>query len=178
IMGRRLVWRPGADIEVLDAPFDLLESAEFRGSPVAEVYASGMPIRRRLADADCPIDFPMLAELRNDGLTDYLASPLLFTDGEIHLATWTTRQPGGFTDAQIEAIESICAGRRGPRAAANRGESARYLCRQQRRRAYSRRPDSAGPRRSDPCGHLAVRYARLHLFRGPCARADFGLAAQ
>jgi adenylate cyclase len=55
------------------------------------------------------MDFPMLAELRNEGLTDYLASPLLFTDGEIHLATWTTRQPGGFTDAQIEAIESIVA---------------------------------------------------------------------
>jgi adenylate cyclase len=95
IMGRRFVWRPGADVEVSDAPFDLLESAEFRGSPVAKVYASGMPIRRRLADADCPIDFSMLAELRNDGVTDYLASPLLFTDGEIHLATWTTRRPGG-----------------------------------------------------------------------------------
>src|SRR6516225_2395381 len=109
IMGRRFVWRPGAGIEVLDAPFDLLDSAEFRGSPVTKVYASGMPIRRRLADADCPMDFPMLAELRNEGVTDYLASPLLFTDGEIHLATWTTRQPGGFSDAQIEAIELIVA---------------------------------------------------------------------
>jgi adenylate cyclase len=109
IMGRRFVWRPGTEVEVLDAPFDLLESAEFRDSPVAKVYASGTPLRRRLADADCPMDFPMLAELRNDGVTDYLGSPLLFTDGEIHLATWTTRQPGGFTDAQIKAIESIVA---------------------------------------------------------------------
>ena len=109
IMGRRFVWRPGADVEVLEAPFDLLESAEFRGSPVAKVYASGMPIRRRLADADCPIDFPMLRELRDEGVSDYLASPLLFTDGEIHLATWTTREPGGFTDAQIEGIETIVA---------------------------------------------------------------------
>jgi adenylate cyclase len=109
IMGRRFVWRPGAEVEVLDAPFDMLESTEFRASPAAKVYASGMPIRRRLADADCPIDFPMLAELRNEGVTDYLASPLLFTDGEIQLATWTTRQPGGFTDAQIKAIETIVA---------------------------------------------------------------------
>jgi len=109
IMGRRFVWRPGAGVEVRDAPFDLLETAEFRGSPVAQVYAGGMPIRRRLADADCPIDFPMLRELRDEGVSDYLASPLLFTDGEIHLATWTTRRPGGFTDAQIEGIESILA---------------------------------------------------------------------
>src|SRR5262245_49952211 len=178
IMGRRFVWRPGTEVEVLDAPFDLLESAEFRDSPVAKVYASGTPLRRRLADADCPMDFPMLAELRNDGVTDYLASPLLFTDGEIHLATWTTRQLGGFRDAQIEAIEidrrSAGAGRRGPRAAANREQSAGYLCRQQRRRAYSRRPDSAGSRRSDPCGNLAVRHARIHSVSGPRASADLG----
>jgi adenylate cyclase len=109
IMGRRFIWRPGADVEVRDAPFDLLETAEFRGSPVAKVYATGMPIRRRLADADCPVDFPMLRELRDEGVSDYLASPLLFTDGEIQLATWTTRQAGGFTDAQIEGINSIIA---------------------------------------------------------------------
>jgi adenylate cyclase len=109
IMGRRFIWRPGADIEVRDAPFDLLETAEFRGSPVAKVYATGTPIRRRLAEADCPIDFPMLRELRDEGVSDYLASPLLFTDGEIQLATWTTRQAGGFTDAQIEGIKSIIA---------------------------------------------------------------------
>jgi adenylate cyclase len=109
IMGRRFIWRPGAEIEVRDAPFDLLETAEFRGSPVAKVYATGTPIRRRLAEADCPIDFPMLRELRDEGVSDYLASPLLFTDGEIQLATWTMRQAGGFTDAQIEGIKSIIA---------------------------------------------------------------------
>jgi adenylate cyclase len=109
IMGRRFIWRPGAGVEVRDAPFDVLETAEFRGSPVAKIYASGMPIRRRLADAACPIDFSMLEELRDEGVSDYLASPLLFTDGEIHLATWTTRQPGGFTDAQIKGIETIIA---------------------------------------------------------------------
>jgi hypothetical protein len=102
-------WRPGAGVEVRDAPFDLLESAVFRDSPVAHVYARGKPIRRRLADADCSIEFPMLKELQDEGVSDYLASPLLFTDGEIHLATWTTRQPGGFTDAQIDGIESIVA---------------------------------------------------------------------
>ena len=109
IMGRRFIWRRGAEVEVREAPFDLLETAEFQGSPVAKVFVSGTPIRRRLVDADCPIDFAMLRELRDEGVSDYLASPLLFTDGEVHLATWTTRQPGGFTDAQIEGIESIIA---------------------------------------------------------------------
>jgi adenylate cyclase len=51
----------------------------------------------------------MLRELRDEGVSDYLASPLIFTDGEIHLATWTTRHAGGFTDVQIEGIQSIVA---------------------------------------------------------------------
>src|SRR5215470_14242947 len=109
VMGRRFIWRPEAGVDVREAPFDLFETAEFRGSPVAKVYASGMPVRRHLADADCPIDFPMLRELQDEGVSDYLVSPLLFTDGDIHVATWTTRQPSGFTDVQIEGIESIIA---------------------------------------------------------------------
>ena len=40
-------------------------------------------------------------------MTDYLASPLFFTDGTIHVVTSTTREPGGFTDAQIAGIEAI-----------------------------------------------------------------------
>jgi adenylate cyclase len=90
-----------------EAPYELLETAEFRDNPIARVYQTGGPIRRRLADPDRALDFPVLAELRAEGVTDYLASPLLFTDGAIHAVTCTTREPGGFTDTQIAALEAI-----------------------------------------------------------------------
>ena len=76
-------------------------------SPVVRVQTTGETIRRRLANPDCPLDFPFLAELREEAVTDYLALPLRFTNGEIHAATFTTRQPGGFTAEQIAAIEAI-----------------------------------------------------------------------
>jgi adenylate cyclase len=107
VMGRRLVWRPGAAIEISEAPYELLESGDFLDSTIARVYLAEEPIRRRLADPDCPLDFPILSELRDQGVTDYLASPLLFTDGSIHVATCTTREPGGFTDEQIAVLEAI-----------------------------------------------------------------------
>jgi adenylate cyclase len=107
VMGRRFVWRPGTEIESSEAPYELLESAEFRDSPIARVYETGRPIRRRLVDPGGALDFPVLAGLRAEGVTDYLASPLLFTDGAIHAVTCTTRQPGGFTDAQIAGIEAV-----------------------------------------------------------------------
>src|SRR5215467_15309743 len=107
IMGRRFVWRPGAEVEAREAPYELLESSDFLDSTIARVYLTEKPIRRRLADPDCPLDFPILAERRAEGVTDYLASPLFFTDGTIHVVTSTTREPGGFTDEQTAGIEAI-----------------------------------------------------------------------
>ena len=107
VMGRRFIWRPDAEVEVTEAPYELLETEYFRDSPIARVYQTGEAIRRKLADPDCPDDFPLIADLRAEDVTDYLASPLVFSNGDIHAVTCTTRQPGGFTDAQIAGIEAI-----------------------------------------------------------------------
>src|SRR5262252_1081451 len=107
IIGRRFIWRPGADVEISEGRFGLFDTPEFRENPVARVYATRNALRRRLADPDCAIDFPILQELRAEGVTDYMALPLLFTDGAVHVVTCTTKEPGGFTDAQIASIEAI-----------------------------------------------------------------------
>jgi adenylate cyclase len=107
IIGRRFIWRPGADVEISEGRFGLFDTPEFRENPVARVYATRSALRRRLADPGGPMDFPILQELRAQGVTDYLASPLFFTDGSVQLVTCTTRQPGGFSDAQIAGLEAI-----------------------------------------------------------------------
>ena len=107
VMGRRFLWRPGAEVETSDAPFELLETELFRDSPIARVYRTGEVIRRKIVDPDCPNDFPVLVDLRAEEVTDYLASPLVFSNGDIHAVTCTTRQPGGFTNAQIAALEAV-----------------------------------------------------------------------
>jgi len=107
IIGRRFIWWPGADVEIAEGRFGLFDTPEFRDNPVARVYATRTALRRRLADPNCPMDFPILEELRAEGVTDYLAVPLFFTDGSVQLVTCTTREPGGFTDAQIGGLEAI-----------------------------------------------------------------------
>ena len=109
IVARRFIWRPGAEVEVSEGRFGLFDTPEFRDSPVAHVIATRETLRRRLADPACPLDFPILLERRSEGVTDYLATPLFFTDGTIHLATWTSRQPAGLSDMQIAGIEAIVA---------------------------------------------------------------------
>jgi adenylate cyclase len=109
VIGRSVVWHADTGARVTEIGYERLAEADFLASPVAHVYSTGMPLRRRLAAAGCPADFPLLDVFRAEGITDYLASPLFFTNGEIHVATWTTRQLGGFTDAQLAGIETVVA---------------------------------------------------------------------
>jgi adenylate cyclase len=109
VMGRLFQWQVGSGVTTSEAPFDFFETAEYRASPVVAVYATGHAIRRRLADKDCPDDFAVLRDLRSQGVTDYAAFPLAFTDGSIHVATWSTRQPGGFSEAQIDGLRAVVA---------------------------------------------------------------------
>jgi len=107
ILARRFLWRPGAHADVDEAPFAFATNAGYRDSPITRVRSSGEAIRRRLADPHCPMDFQILKELQEDRVTDYLAAPLPFTNGEIHVASFTTQRTGGFSKAQIGAIEAI-----------------------------------------------------------------------
>src|SRR5215470_4507028 len=57
VTGRRFLWRTGASVEVGELVFEWLDTAEFLESPVAHVYATSAPMRRRLADPDQAADF-------------------------------------------------------------------------------------------------------------------------
>ena len=107
IVGRRFVWHPETGTVVTDGSFELLERRSFIESPMMHVAKTGESFRRRLADPDCVMDYGILHELRAEGVTDYFVAPLHFSGGDVHFSSWSTRQPGGFTDAEIEAIEAI-----------------------------------------------------------------------
>ncbi len=109
VLGRRFLWQAESGVTTSNALFELTERDDYRKSPFTTVYATRQPLRRRLADADCPADFAILQDIRVEGGTDYAAFPLLFTDGTIHVATWSTREPGGFTAKQFSDLESVIA---------------------------------------------------------------------
>ena len=107
LMGRRLRWELGKAVDVNETPIAVLGSEMFRTSPVLAITTTGRALRRRLSAPDCPFDFPVLGELRDDGATDYLITPLHFIGGEIHAVSWATRTPAGFSEAEIAALESV-----------------------------------------------------------------------
>jgi len=108
VLGRNFIWRLGAEVVAGSAAFDVEQSPEFRSSPLAIVFAQGVEVRHRLDNAAAG-HFPVYDDMRAEGVTDYIALPLLFVDGSVHASSWTTKQPGGFTDEQLAGLRAVIA---------------------------------------------------------------------
>jgi adenylate cyclase len=108
VMGQRFLWRQGEDVAISEAPYTMLETDTYQRSPVRIVFATGQPIRLRIEAEDCPQDYDIVAELRAEGVSDYLIQPLPFTNGEARAISWTTTRAGGFDDADLEALDAVC----------------------------------------------------------------------
>ena len=106
IYGRNFIWKPGAEVEIGTVDYHILESPDFLTSPLIIVFQQGLEVRAR-TDDPASSRFPIIEELRAEGVTDYIALPLPFIGGTVNASSWTTKQPGGFTDEQLAALRSI-----------------------------------------------------------------------
>jgi adenylate cyclase len=76
-------------------------------SPVKTVYTGGGSVR---CDPTAPPregEFNILADLRREGATDYVALSIPFSDGTAKLLAVATRKPGGFSDDEMDLFEAI-----------------------------------------------------------------------
>jgi adenylate cyclase len=106
IFGRSFTWRPGAEVVVVTADFDARETQEFKRSPLAVLYQTEQEVRFRLDDPASRV-FPVFDDMRAEGVTDYIAVPLRYVEGTIHASSWSTRQAGGFTDEELNALRKL-----------------------------------------------------------------------
>jgi adenylate cyclase len=107
IFGRNFVWKQGEGVTLGTVDFDILDSAGFHSSPLSTVFTKAIEVRARADDPEAR-RFPIVEELRAEGVTDYIALPVPFiNDGAVNASSWTTKQPGGFTDQQLDALRSV-----------------------------------------------------------------------
>ncbi|MDB4998355.1 MAG: Adenylate cyclase [Myxococcaceae bacterium] len=105
LLGRSFVWRPGAAVITREAPFTIVDSESYRTSTIAAVSQLGKAVRQRPMDPAWPNDYPGThTDLVAEGVTDYLAAPLRFLNGQTHTITFATTHPAGFTDEQIATL--------------------------------------------------------------------------
>jgi adenylate cyclase len=106
LFGRAFIWRLGSEVVVNAAKSDLPTTPEFKQSPLVLVYDSQKEVRFRLDDPES-WRFPFFDDMRAEGVTDYIALPMLFTDDSVHIVSWTTKERGGFTDEQLAGLRKI-----------------------------------------------------------------------
>ncbi len=107
-----LTWWRGAGIETVryahraEAGFP----DAFKANPLYHLIETRLPsLRRRLTGPEALVDFPVLAEFRDQGASDYLAYLIIFGAGELDgmLGSWATDRRGGFTEAQLRSLMRV-----------------------------------------------------------------------
>jgi adenylate cyclase len=102
------MWRAGEkELSMFSADHQTQTRESYQRSPVRSIFEGSPGLRRRLADPECPRDFPILVDLDREGVTDYLILPIPFSDGRSYACSWSTKAPGGFTDPQADRIQAI-----------------------------------------------------------------------
>ena len=109
LFGVGFYWYRGRDdIEIFYARHGVRDSDIYRKSPLHLVFDQGVKeVRQSLELPDEAFDYERYAEIKAEGMTEYLILPLHFSDGKTHASTWSTDRPGGFTDDQVRALHQI-----------------------------------------------------------------------
>ncbi len=76
-------------------------------SPIIIAYKGGGPVRCRMTGPPSATEFPIVKELRAEGLTDYIVLSIPFADGSHKALSLATNQPAGFRDGDVALFEAL-----------------------------------------------------------------------
>ena len=107
-------WHRGGGIETEDHGVGADAERRWLQSPLFKLIQSGeTEFRRRLERGEGTSEFPMLAELRGEGATDYLAAVTRFDTYHRKgvesgmVSSWATDRPGGFTEDEVGFLKTM-----------------------------------------------------------------------
>jgi adenylate cyclase len=108
-LGARIMWAEGMrGAEIARVDHDVRERSEYIGSPANEIHNGATEVRENLErDPSQGRKHAVYDEMREKGLTDYVAWPMYHTLGKRHIVTFATDMPGGFNDEQIAALQKL-----------------------------------------------------------------------
>jgi adenylate cyclase len=108
-LGARIMWADGMrEAELTRVDYDVNERSEYIGSPANEILDGATEVRENLErDPSLGRKHAVYDEMREKGLTDYVAWPLYHTLGKRHIVTFATDKPGGFDAAHVAALLNL-----------------------------------------------------------------------
>ena len=107
-LGARLLWRTGMTEARIDTfAYGAENTPQFLKSPASEIHNGVEEVRQDLTASDAGLRHPLFDELRNEGLTDYVAWPVEHTLDKRHIVTFATGRTGGFDAAHITFLRDL-----------------------------------------------------------------------
>jgi adenylate cyclase len=104
--GVALFW-DGERVRLEHGAHGIRQTREYLDSPIRRIIEGERVVRRRIADPHCPIDFPVLEDLKKEGVTDYVMSEVVFSGDRRNAVSLATRRAGGFSDHDIREVEEL-----------------------------------------------------------------------
>ena len=101
-LGKGYFWRRGQGVEVVDAQHGLLTDVEYLDNPLPPVFERRETVRVRLERVEPQA--PILRQLKDEGATDYVALPLVFSTGHVDALSVVSDRPGGFSRADLDRM--------------------------------------------------------------------------
>ena len=107
-IGARILWKEGmAEAKINTFAYGVENTLEFLKSPVNAIHQGAEEVRKQLEGAAGDDMDSFYQELRDDGLTEYIAWPIEHTFGKRHVATFSTSRPGGFTREHTDFLRDL-----------------------------------------------------------------------
>ncbi len=101
------IWTRGGGVEQQNAPRGVQESDAYVGSPMQFVNEHARMFRKRLDNVPGDDEHPLFHDVRAEGMTDYVAVPMVFASGTTNVMTLATADPQGFSDADLERFSAL-----------------------------------------------------------------------
>jgi adenylate cyclase len=76
-------------------------------SPVRHIFEGGPALRRQVSDLEARTEFPVLEDLYNQGLRDYVILPLPFSAGQANAISFATKSENGFDALDLATLEAV-----------------------------------------------------------------------
>jgi adenylate cyclase len=110
---RAFAWQRGQGVTMAERGHDVMQTDEYLKSPIAVIHEGAAAIRRQIELPDTPMDFGILPELKQAGVTDYLVLPMRFTQGpgmgrqpgqNVSFMSFATDRKGGFRPEELSYL--------------------------------------------------------------------------
>ncbi len=102
-----LMWSRAAGVKLWAGRHGVQQTDAYLGSPMQYVREQGKMFRQRLDSGAGDDEHELLREVRSEGMTDYVALPMVFGSGNFSAITIATAAPSGFSDHDLARFDAL-----------------------------------------------------------------------